>query len=151
MAAKKKNLTKETETPSIELTSPQPVQNIPSNQPSLDDFLQNLTGPKYVGGVKHFTKHDLLKFELLQTKTFASLKDAQLKQLEIEKFVKEANEKAKVMNDELEMMKKTYSSNFEKLSHLSKDIENTYKISLNSITYDDSDGRIFEHFQFKKE
>ena len=73
-----------------------------------------------------------------------------LKEVEINKFLTEAKEKVEKLNKELENCKSLYVEKLKKFKELSEEIEKTYKVSMKSISYDDSDGRIFETFEVKK-
>jgi hypothetical protein len=150
MATRKKvsqeSKAKELETTKLTNPPPEPVTESP-----IEEFSKKIIGPRYFGGVKHFSKHDLMQLELFQLRTVAHLRDVNLKEIEIQKFTTEAKEKIERMNKELDSLKSSYLEKIEKLSRLNQEIETTYKISLKSVTYDEADGKIFEHYQFKKE
>ena len=115
-----------------------------------EEFARKITGPRFVGGIKHFSKHDLSQLELSQLKLSSAIKDVALKEVEINKFLTEAKEKVEKLNKELENCKSLYVEKLKNFKELSEEIEKTYKVSMKSVSYDDSDGRIFESFEVKK-
>jgi len=115
-----------------------------------EEFAKKLTGPRFAGGIKHFSKHDLNQLELSQLKLSTAIKDVALKEVEINKFLTEAKEKVEKLNKELEACKSSYVEKLKNFKELNEEIEKTYKVSMKSVSYDDSDGRIFESFEVKK-
>ena len=114
------------------------------------EFAKKVIGPVFVGGIKHFSKNDLMQLELTQLKLSTAIKDVALKEVEINKFLTEAKEKVDKLNKELDACKNNYAEKLKNLKELHEEIEGSYKISMRSVSYDDSDGRIFETFEVKK-
>lgn len=102
----------------------------------------DVQGPVYHDGVKHFSPHDLLKYDLAQSKVQLAVQATQLKVAEIEQLKVNFERAVGILRQQMAELTVQQRQSEGALRTLQGQIEQAYDIKLNEVTYDDVSGRI---------
>lgn len=102
-----------------------------------------LVGPDMRDGLLHFSKEDLMVYELAQYKVANASQSIRLKMAEIENVKRAMSEKINTLSQDIADLTKYVEEEKNKLKALQEEIEKVYNVDMKEITYDDVTGRIY--------
>jgi len=102
-----------------------------------------LSGPIIFDDYLYFSPLDLTRYELAQHKLANSLQGIKLKQAEIERVRKKAEDDIRTLNTAILQLQSTVKIQEQELKELQESIGELYKIDMSVVSYDDKTGKLF--------
>jgi len=114
-------------------------KEVPAKTPEEVRFLE---GPEVREGFLYFSKHDLLRYELAQTKMRAATREMELIQHAERNLVLEFEAKRAQLKASGRELSNAAAEAGRNLNELQREVELLYQVSVGDIMYDDETGKI---------
>lgn len=136
----KKSVPNQLDQAPIALVTSEPVEIAPSIPER--EVIPGIEGPKIVEGLMFFARMDLVQMENHQLRAENALKELNLKEARLQKFISDAKDNIRKLEEDINETKKNMQEKAQSLRSFQDKIQRSYAIDLKSISYDEITGRI---------